>query len=870
MPSFASGTTIVNMYAVWVPAKTSGGNPVYLQDFSISDCAALTKTNFNASTGQIVVDKNSVVALTDKRDNKVYTIAKLADNNCWMVENLKLDSAATLGNNINDSTVTNRSLSQGYGGTIGRYGSFVGLATSEADMSGGTRANSIYNVSSRIPVNTYDPINDIKEDIGSDGATYRFPRYHNKNNAGVASNVSYIEDYSDPSNVSVSGTYSTSTVYSYGYYYSGATAMANTSYISFLSNSSEDLGTSICPAGWHLPSGGGSGEHGILSQSYGGNSTKDDTSTGTGVVMSKRLRAFPNNYLYSGIASASDYLRGSEGDYWSRSSNVPYSELLNLTSTSLNTSSSRMWDDGSSIRCLINTDTVEITLDSNDGTGYIYRLYGTPGNSVDLPQYVKENYKVGSWNTSSNGSGSSYAGSYNIPSNSNGVTLYAQWIQEYIIQYDGNGADNPNGMGTTDADTGIKSVAQVMVAQGDPVTLLASNFKKSGYGFVGWSTDSAAWSHFTDNNNANDPIIYGPHETIEALAYPSGGILTLYAVWVPAKTSGGNPVYLQDFDTSQCAALTSTTFDSTTGIITANKNGIVALTDKRDNQVYAIARLVDGNCWMIENLRLEHEGTVGQNINDSSVMNESLSQGYGKYSGSGTNYGDFIGLPNPQKSVFNSTAANSIYYSGTQSGTATINIGTSKNPGQRFPRYGNYNTAPHDDDNAEYTMLDGTEFTQNLVIALHPDNIGTYYDNNLYSYGNVYSWAAANANTNPFTYSSASDITGTSICPFGWHLPSASSVNAEFSVLSRGYGGTGRPQYESDPDGAVMSSRFRTFPNNFLYSGGDRGRTGLYWSRSVSSDTAGNYLFIDSATLSPYQSSGKAGGHSVRCLVSGS
>lgn len=34
----------------------------------------------------------------------------------WMAENLKLENEAIIGNNINNSTITNRSFAQGYGG----------------------------------------------------------------------------------------------------------------------------------------------------------------------------------------------------------------------------------------------------------------------------------------------------------------------------------------------------------------------------------------------------------------------------------------------------------------------------------------------------------------------------------------------------------------------------------------------------------------------------------------------------------------------------------------------------------------------------------------------------------------------------------
>ena len=110
------------------------------------------------------------------------------------------------------------------------------------------------------------------------------------------------------------------------------------------------------------------------------------------------------------------------------------------------------------------------------------------------------------------------------------------------------------------------------------VTLLAPNYYKTGYGFAGWSENSSA----TVGSNS---IIYGPNATIDPsnLSFNGAHIATLYAVWVP---SVGN---MQNW----------------TGCDNLNINDVTALRDIRDNQVYAVAKLADGNCWMIENLRLD-------------------------------------------------------------------------------------------------------------------------------------------------------------------------------------------------------------------------------------------------------------------------
>ena len=493
-------------------------------------------------------------------------------------------------------------------------------------------------------------------------------------------------------------------------------------------------------------------------------------------------------------------------------------------------------------------------------------------------QWTLTGWKIKGWSTVADNSDNTNTEykvktTYTAPSGStvgSGITLYAHWVPVYSIQYDGNGADNPNGMGTADATTGIKSVIQTNIGEGDPVLLLANNFKKANNGFAGWSTDPDAWTHFADNNNTNDPVIYGTMETIDAPAYPTNGtnIATMYAVWVPAKKDGSNnPIYLQDWN--GCPSLTSTTFNRTTGKIKATKDSIIALTDKRDNEVYTIAKLADGRCWMVENLRLEHEGTVGNNINDSSVTNENLSQGYGKYSGSGTNYGNFTGLAEAESANFTDTAtvANTLY-STTADGNKNV-INTANSPAYRFPRYNNSNTK---------NLIDNPSYTQDYTRTSSPTNTPSsdyYQTQNVYSYGNYYTWAAAMANTNYYISPTTSEEAGTSICPSGWHLPSSNGADKEFATLSKGYGGNGGNQ-NSSSNGGIMNNRFRSFPNNFVYSGYwsvsaayKRGQNNAhYWSRSTRDNSRSYNLYLSATQLYPSNDyDAKNTGFSVRCLV---
>ncbi len=405
------------------------------------------------------------------------------------------------------------------------------------------------------------------------------------------------------------------------------------------------------------------------------------------------------------------------------------------------------------------------------------------------------------------------------------------------ICYSPNANDTEGTMGQqpiTDSDTST--------------TLLASNFSRTGYGFAGWSDRY-------DYSNNNGAKFYGPQETIsfDAGKYSTAnGGLRLYAIWIKSEGS------IQDSTTvsTVCNRLDTAPTDGT-----ANLSSVSALTDQRDNNTYAIAKLADGKCWMIENLRLEAEGT-------RTPEKQALTQGYG----TSTTYGNFSGLADAESANFsNSTAANSLYYSGTQSGDATINIGTSNYPGYRMPRYNNLNTPANANERPQNPTSD--LFTTNNTTA------------GMYSYGNYYTWHAAIAD---LTYNGTNNqsTTNTSLCPTGWRLPlgGASTGDIEqgaadtankvggFSYLDRKMGGTGGV----DQSTAATSLRWRTFPNNFLYSGNfrissadNRGVVGYYWSSTANNRYNSYSLYLDSSFVFPgINVDYKHGGYSIRCTVS--
>ncbi len=428
---------------------------------------------------------------------------------------------------------------------------------------------------------------------------------------------------------------------------------------------------------------------------------------------------------------------------------------------------------------------------------------------------------------------------------------------------------------TSDIEGSMASISNETIAASDKagrigvstwattINLIAPNYKREGYGFAGWSTDFVATSSST---------IYGPNETISTnptnggLDVSSGAIL--YPVWVASSGT------LQGW--MGCSSLTPATYDSTTGKVSATLSSITALTDARDGNTYAVAKLADGQCWMIENLRLNSEHTT-------SSEDIALAEGYGNatisINAGGNNLGKFVGLAGSEDANFaNNTTANSLYSIDGTNGTINIKSNSSYDPGYRLPRYNKNNTNMA----SNATNSDGTT---SLVTSYNAnDNHSRWY-----GYGNYYNWPAAMANTEYYTtYSgnNGSDAAGTSICPSNWHLPLGYKSTGEldnqeasstwrvggFSYLDRVMGGTGQDQ--SSTAGSTQSVKWRSFPNNFVYSGYwdgaqayNRSIRGIYWSSSAQGFGTAYRLYLFSSIVSPGTNSlSKYSGYTVRCV----
>ena len=416
------------------------------------------------------------------------------------------------------------------------------------------------------------------------------------------------------------------------------------------------------------------------------------------------------------------------------------------------------------------------------------------------PTIGSTTYYFAGWNTAQDGSGTQYTKGQSVTdlsSAGNTVTLYAQWTDcpANRICYDAN-VSNLNDVEGEMGDQTISSSATSVI-------FYAPNFSRADYGFAGWNTRA-------DGTGTN----YGPQSTIEftAGAY-SGGGLKLYAKWI---ASAGN---MQGW--TGCSSMSI-------GDITARK-------DTRDNNVYAIAKLADGKCWMIENLRLADKDSNNNDVilSSSNTHNPSLPL-TNSWWYSSANDGD--------------TKPTSNHLSVTTDPTSTAWCNT------------------HSSDCDDQSMLN----TDN--ITFFTNNVASSYSagSNVYSYGTYYNWYSATAGHGRYSSSTGFNAPG-DICPAGWHLPTGKDATSEFGVLDLALGGTG--QGESGSAGKILSKTYRSYPNNFILSGGlssssisNRNSSGSYWSSSANTMLYNYSWFINASQATPSVHL-KYSGKLVRCIA---
>ena len=168
--------------------------------------------------------------------------------------------------------------------------------------------------------------------------------------------------------------------------------------------------------------------------------------------------------------------------------------------------------------------TYSVTFKNNGGKGAPSSQTKTYGVTLKLSSTkpTKEGYTFKSWNTKSDGSGTTYASGGNYTGNA-ALTLYAIWTpNQYSVKFNANG--------------GTGSMNDQVMTYDAESNLTANAFTWAGHTFVGWAT------------SADGEKAYNDAAAVKNLVATSGGSITLYAKWsingiiitFDAATNGGS------------------------------------------------------------------------------------------------------------------------------------------------------------------------------------------------------------------------------------------------------------------------------------------------------------------------------------------
>ncbi len=315
------------------------------------------------------------------------------------------------------------------------------------------------------------------------------------------------------------------------------------------------------------------------------------------------------------------------------------------------------------------------------------------------------------------------------------------------------------------------------------------------------------------------------------------------------------------------------------------------LKDTRDNKVYWIGKLKDGNCWMTQNLDLDLNQANLLTPSNSDVSSNWPSTALSDTMWAGSSDYDLPNYYDPGDYYYTTPDTRNQCISNTTGLSACINNGWKLNATNAdFAEFANIIdvtewTPTYDTyfvNAVNYVGTDGQSICDKTSGSIFGDSkysqCRIYYNGDNYGYsgqsklnehyhvGNYYSWGAATAGQ-------ASYITGDSveresmhsICPKGWRLP-PNSGDRSYASLFEAYG-------------ALVSLKagaqdIRLGPLYFVYGGNTyskslngAGSVGNYWSSTATGGASNAYLMMFSDRITVSNGMNRNMGYSVRCVA---
>ncbi len=542
----------------------------------IGDAICMQDVNDNVINSMV---EGTQYQLMDNRDDKVYYVAKMKDGRVWMTQNLDLDLRTdTTAENYVELNHSNTDLGWTTNDTTVTWVPSTATVTTVAD----------YGANNSTAPASYDPgdVYYYYDKTANTTTTY------NSNTAKADCEAAHSDGTCDHYHV---GNY---------YNWTAAVAMNSSSSIDANYTSAND---SICPAGWRLPTGRTSTtstdpgyyseinytwvSEGLATSYVTGNGTATYGTSGWNNIRSNPMYMVAAGYKNGTSAPAST---ASYGYHWTstNASSTSYAYAPYFYSSGLYpayyNSSNTVRGRGMSIRCIArqeNTGHTTITFNANASTTETGSYTGNTGDvnnqqtisantltNLDSNGFSISGYAFNSWNTESDGSGTSYTDAAQFyaktGTETTNTTLYAIWDKVYTITFQTSNAQSItfDGITYTNGQT-----AQIIA---DKTYNISGNYATK-YGFSSWSVTAGTLA------NSNYPVT----------TYTVTGDATITLTGQEATT---------DITTLSASGEIPSNCATTTPV-----RNLQLVYDSRDNEAYWVAELCDGKIWMLDNLRLD-------------------------------------------------------------------------------------------------------------------------------------------------------------------------------------------------------------------------------------------------------------------------
>lgn len=234
--------------------------------------------------------------------------------------------------------------------------------------------------------------------------------------------------------------------------------------------------------------------------------------------------------------------------------------------------------------------------------------------------------------------------------------------------------------------------------------------------------------------------------------------------------------------------------------------------DVRDDEIYLIGRLSDGNCWLLDNLRLDPTTTTLTAFDTNA----------------------------PQSAI-------DLYQNG----------GTTSEPGWSGAKVtntsSNFDSYTTPQINTGGTNDEGDSYTKNTIAS-------TIFGNGSGEIGIYYNFCAATANTYCYAAGSGTGNANYDICPTGWRLPKGDTSSQSYDYLFH----TGYESNVTRFQNALSTPISGYFYNN---SATNQSIRGIFWTNTAIDNYYISAMYVYSSNVDPQNYGYNGSGYSIRCVA---